>query len=81
MVLLYIESLDSTTVDLSHWKNKYLSMDIILNRLKEPSTYRGLAIVAGLAGIHFAPGLETAICSAVAAVIGLIEIFRAEKKK
>jgi len=56
-------------------------MDIILNRLKEPSTYRGLAIVAGLAGIHFAPGLETAICSAVAAAIGLIEIFRAEKKK
>ena len=55
-------------------------MDIILNRLKEPSTYRGLAIVAGLAGIHFAPGLETAIFTAVSAIIGVIEIVRPEKK-
>jgi hypothetical protein len=55
-------------------------MNTILNRLKEPSTYRGLAIVAGLAGIHFAPGLEVAICSAVAGIIGVIEIIRAEKK-
>ena len=55
-------------------------MKTILDRLKEPSTYRGLAVLAGTAGIVLSPGLTTAIGVAVAAIIGLIEVVRSEKK-
>jgi len=55
-------------------------MKTILDRLKEPSTYRGLAVLAGAAGIVVSPDLTAAIGTAVAAVLGLIEIIRAEKK-
>ena len=58
-----------------------MSMKTILDRLKEPSTYRGLAVIAGTAGIILSPELATAIGAAVAAVIGLIEVVRSEKKK
>jgi hypothetical protein len=55
-------------------------MNTILNKLKEPSTYRGLTILAGLVGINLAPELTVAISTAVAAIIGLIEVVRKEKK-
>jgi hypothetical protein len=61
-------------------KDKYYSMNTILNKLKEPSTYRGLTILTGLVGINFAPELTGAIGTAVAAIIGLIEVLRKEKK-
>jgi hypothetical protein len=54
-------------------------MNNILARLKEPSTFRGLAILAGLGGIAIDPAQVNAIATAVAAVLGLIEVFRKEK--
>lgn len=54
-------------------------MNSILSRLKEPSTFRGLAILAGIGGIAIDPAQVNAIASAVAAVLGLIEVFRKEK--
>jgi hypothetical protein len=54
-------------------------MNNILARLKEPSTFRGLAILAGLGGIAIDPAQVNAIATAVAAVIALIEVFRKEK--
>jgi hypothetical protein len=55
-------------------------MNIILSKLKEPSTYRGLAVLGGLAGLSLSPQHWEAIASAVAGIIGLIEVFRKEKK-
>ena len=55
-------------------------MKTILDRLKEPSTYRGLAVLAGTAGIILSPELAAAIGATVAAIIGLIEVIRSEKK-
>lgn len=55
-------------------------MNNILARLKEPSTFRGLAILAGLAGVTIDPAQVNAIAAAVAAVLGLIEVFRKEAK-
>ena len=55
-------------------------MNNILARLKEPSTFRGLAILAGLAGVTIDPAQVNAIAAAVAAVLGLIEVFRKETK-
>jgi hypothetical protein len=54
-------------------------LNYILARLKEPSTYRGLAILGGIVGISLDPEQWTAISAAVAAVIGLVEVFRREK--
>jgi hypothetical protein len=48
--------------------------------LKQPSTFRGLAVLGGLAGLSLSPQHWEAIGSAVAAVIALVEIFRNEKK-
>ena len=55
-------------------------MNNILARLKEPSTFRGLAILAGLFGYAIDPAQVNAIAAAVAAVIALIEVFRKETK-
>jgi hypothetical protein len=54
-------------------------LNYIRARLKEPSTYRGLAILGGIVGISLDPEQWTAISAAVAAVIGLVEVFRREK--
>jgi hypothetical protein len=55
-------------------------MNKFLSHLKQPSTFRGLAILAGLGGIAVDPAQVNAIAAAVAAVIGLIEVFRKETK-
>jgi hypothetical protein len=54
-------------------------MNNILSHLKQPSTFRGLAVLGGLAGLSLSPQHWEAIGSAVAAVIALVEIFRNEK--
>jgi len=56
-------------------------MKTIISKLKEPSTYRGLTILAGTAGVVISPNLALAIGAAVAAIIGVIEVIRSEKKK
>lgn len=56
--------------------------NILLNlkdRLKEPSTFKGIAVLLGVLGISVDPQQITAIATAVAGVIGLIEVFRKEK--
>jgi hypothetical protein len=55
-------------------------MNKILSHLKQPSTFRGLAVLGGLAGLSLSPQHWESIGSAVAAVIALVEIFRNEKK-
>ena len=60
--------------------NKINIMKFLIDRLKEPSTFRGLAVVLGIVGVQLSPEQTNAITGAVAALIGLIEIFRVEKK-
>ena len=54
-------------------------MKTLLAKLKEPSTIRGVAIIGAVAGLSLEPAKCDAIGSALAAIIGLIEIFRKEK--
>ena len=54
-------------------------MKAIFDRLKEPSTYRGLAVLGGLVGLSLTPEHWDAIAGVVAGVIGVIEVFRKEK--
>jgi hypothetical protein len=54
-------------------------MKELLTHLKQPSTFRGLAVLGGLAGLSLSPQHWESIGSAVAAVIALVEIFRNEK--
>lgn len=54
-------------------------MQWILDRLKEPSTWKGLTGLLGVIGISLSPDLVAQIGLAVAAVISAIEVFRAEK--
>lgn len=53
-------------------------MEYVFARLKEPSTWRGLALFAGGWGVQIAPDLIPAIGTAVAAFIGLVEVIRKE---
>ena len=55
-------------------------MNKVLAHLKQPSTFRGLAVLGGLAGLSLSPAHWEAIGSAVAALIALIEVFRDERK-
>jgi hypothetical protein len=54
-------------------------MKTLLAKLKEPSTFRGLAILGGVLGVALEPSKWDAIGTAVAAIIGIIEVFRKEK--
>jgi len=51
-------------------------MQYFIDRAKEPSTWRGLALFAGAVGLHISPEALTTIGSAVAAVISMIEVLR-----
>lgn len=53
-------------------------INFVLNRLREPSTYAGLAGLAAAVGI--AEPLYQAISAAIMAVAGLAAIFLSEKK-
>ncbi|MFZ9960267.1 MAG: hypothetical protein ACO3GP_07735 [Candidatus Limnocylindrus sp.] len=55
-------------------------MNKFISHLKQPSTFRGLAVLGGLAGLSLSPAHWEAIGSAVAAIIAAIEIFRDERK-
>jgi hypothetical protein len=55
-------------------------VEIIIARLKEKSTWAGLATVAALVGLKVDPSQLGAISTAVIGVIGLYEVFRKEKK-
>lgn len=53
-------------------------MTYILNRLKEPSTWRGILAMVTAVGVKLHPELQEAIISAGLALIGLVNIFRKE---
>jgi hypothetical protein len=55
------------------------TMKALFSKLKEPSTIRGVAIIASVAGLSLDPSKWDAIGAALASIIGLIEIFRKEK--
>jgi hypothetical protein len=55
-------------------------VEIIITRLKEKSTWAGLATIAALVGLKVDPSQLGAISTAVIGVIGLYEVFRKEKK-
>jgi len=47
----------------------------LVNRLKEPSTYAGLATVLGVVGVKMAPEAMQAIITVLTAVAGAIAVF------
>jgi hypothetical protein len=47
----------------------------IINRMKEPSTYAGLASILGLVGVNLAPESLTAIISVLTAVAAAVAVF------
>ena len=54
-------------------------MKYFLDRAKEPSTWRGLALMLGALGVGVSPDMVTAIGGAVIAALGAIEIIRRER--
>lgn len=54
-------------------------MKYILDRLNEPSTWRGLISVLTALGVKLRPDLGEAIITAGLSLMGIINIFRQEK--
>ena len=53
-------------------------MNKIKEYLKQPSTYKGLAVLISLAGMTVAPGAVEALGVGIIALIGIYETFRNE---
>lgn len=53
----------------------------IAARLKEPSTYQGLATILTAAGIFLSPELWLGIGTAGAAIVGLVQVIKSEIAK
>ncbi len=51
------------------------------DRLKEPSTWRGLSLLLAASGVTVAPELIYQIGAAVVAILGAVEIARKETPK
>lgn len=47
----------------------------IINRLKEPSTYAGLAALLGLVGVKLAPEALQAIITVLTGIAGAVAVF------
>jgi hypothetical protein len=54
-------------------------IEILINRLKEKSTWAGLATVIALTGLKLDPEQLGSISTAVIGLIGIYEVFRKEK--
>lgn len=54
-------------------------MSWIIRRFKEPSSWRGLVVVAGICGYSVSPEMQDSIIAAGTAALALIEIIRKEK--
>jgi hypothetical protein len=50
-------------------------VELVLETLKQPSTYKGLLGLAGLIGVHFAPEQYQEIVAGIGTVYFLISIF------
>ena len=55
-------------------------MNWIIRQLKQPSTWKGLFVVAGIIGYKIDPSLQEQIIIAVTAILAAIEIYRNEHK-
>jgi hypothetical protein len=55
-------------------------MKYFLDRMKEPSTWRGLALMLGALGVGVSPEMVNSIGSAVIAALGAIEVIRRERR-
>lgn len=55
-------------------------METLVTYLKMPSTWRGLSLLLGVAGVAVDPNLLVEIGMAVGTIIGSIEVIRKEKK-
>ena len=55
-------------------------MQVLIARLKEPSTWAGLGVILGLFGIHLAPEKLTAVIGVATAVAALLAVFLPERK-
>ena len=55
-------------------------MDFLIARLKEHSTWRGIVAIAAILGVNISPEMQQGIIGVAVALLGVIEIFRAEKK-
>lgn len=47
----------------------------IVNRMKEPSTYAGLAALLGVVGVKMAPEAMQAIITVLTAIAGAVAVF------
>jgi len=54
-------------------------MEFLMEKLKEKSTWRGLVALAIALGVAISPEQTEAIIAGGMALIGLINVFRAEK--
>lgn len=61
-------------------KSRETKMKNLKTRLKEPSTYAGLAMFAGLLGLNIGTEILQTVGTAIIGIIGVVEIFRKEKK-
>lgn len=55
-------------------------MNAIVNKLTEPSTIRGIIALLGAVGITVQPEYHEHIVAAVLALIGIINVWRKERK-
>lgn len=55
-------------------------MSWIINRFREPSSWKGLVVLAGICGYSVSPELRDQIIVLGTGAIGLIEIIRKEKE-
>lgn len=55
-------------------------IDYIIERGKEPSTYRGLTVLLTVFGVTLSPELTSAIITTGASIFALIDILKKDKK-
>lgn len=55
------------------------NLEPLLNRFKEPSSWAGLAGLAGLIGVHLDPGLAQSLAYLGAGLAGVLAFFVPEK--
>lgn len=53
----------------------------LIEKAKEPSTWRGLILVATAAGAHWSPESQNLVVTLGVSLAGLVEIIRKEIKK
>lgn len=56
-------------------------MEKVIAFLKQPSTIKGVMVLAGLVGIHLSAELWQEIGTGIVAAVGLYEAIRNEKSK